>query len=50
MADRDAANEYMEPTHATGDSTAVATKSRDLHGRAIPETEDILRDGYGRRV
>jgi hypothetical protein len=46
-----AANEYMEPTNAVGDSTAVATKStRDLQGRAVEEGPDILRDGYGRRV
>ncbi len=50
MADRDAANEYMEPTHGTGDSVEVALKSRDLHGRAIPEGPAIERDAYGRRV
>jgi hypothetical protein len=43
-------NEYMEPTHGTGDSTAVATKSRDIHGRAVEEGPAIVRDGHGRVV
>lgn len=50
MADRDAANEYMEPTHGVGDSVEVALKSRDLHGRAVPEGEQIFRDPLGRRI
>jgi plasmid maintenance system antidote protein VapI len=40
-----------EPVNTTGDSTAVATKSRDAHGKAMRDTgEKIERDGYGRRV
>ncbi len=36
---------------ATGDSTAVATKStRDAHGKAIPEGEKIERDAFGRAI
>lgn len=36
---------------ATGDSTAVATKStRDAHGTAIPEGEKVVRDAHGRRI
>ncbi len=37
--------------YATGDSTAVATKSRDAHGKAMRDTgEKIERDPFGRRV
>jgi hypothetical protein len=50
MADRDAANEYMEPTRGTGASVEVALKGRDLHGKAIPEGEKIERDAYGRAI
>jgi hypothetical protein len=39
------------PTFTTGDPVEAALKSRDAHGRAIPDTgEPIERDGYGRRV
>ena len=52
MGDKAANREYMEPTRAVGDSTAVATKgsTRDLHGKAIPEDEKIERDAYGKRL
>jgi len=48
--------EYPLPIHATGDSVAPALKTatkgstRDLHGRFVPEGEDIVRDAYGRRI
>jgi hypothetical protein len=56
MADRDAANEYMEPTRGVGDSVApalkTATKSqRDPFGRATEgEGENIERDAHGVRL
>jgi plasmid maintenance system antidote protein VapI len=39
------------PVFTTGDSVAPALKSRDAHGKAIPDTgEKIERDPYGRRL